>query len=131
MQQCINPIDGATLLWVPAGTFVMGSSKEEVEDIFQYYDWDRSWFNAQIGGHSWIGELHPHEVELDGFWMYRDLITIGQYYLFMQETDHPAPFDQSVHGPWNSAWKDGKPLPGTENLPVSSVSWKDAVAYGS
>ncbi|MCE2504853.1 MAG: hypothetical protein J4G05_12500, partial [Chlorobi bacterium] len=26
--------------------------------------------------------------------------------------------------PWNSAWKDGIPIPGSEQLPVSSVSWE-------
>src|SRR5690606_6171957 len=61
--------------------------------------------------------------------MYRDLITIGQYYFFMQETNHPVPFDPSVHGPSNCAWIDGKPRLGAESLPVSSVSWEDAVAY--
>ncbi len=55
--------------------------------------------------------------------MYRDLITIGQYYCFMEETGYPAPMDPSVHGTRNSAWLDGKPKPGTEQLPVSSVSW--------
>lgn len=131
MSTLVNPKDGATLVWVLPGTFVMGSSKEDVKSLWSKYDWDDSWFNAQVGGIDWIGELHAHEVELNSFWIYRDVVTIGQYYNFMQESGYSAPTDPLVHGPWNSAWKDGKPLPGTEMIPVSSVSWEDAVAYCS
>lgn len=47
----------------------------------------------------------------------------------MCETGYLAPVDPAVHGPHNSAWRDGQPLHGTEVLPVSSVSWEDVVAY--
>lgn len=131
MNTCINRKDGATLVWVPSGTFIMGSSEEHERLLWSANIWDDQWFNAQVGGFDWIGELYPHEVELDEFWMYRDLITIGQYFHFMQETGHPAPVEPAVHGSWNSAWQDGKPIPGTEVLPISSVSWEDANAYCS
>ena len=117
--------DGADLVWVPGGTFNMGSAEEDVRRLWATYGWDERWW-AQVGGH---GELSPHEVEIDGFWMYRDPITIGHYFHFMQETGYPPPVDPTVHGPENSAWHDGEPLPGTEDLPVSSVSWDDALAY--
>jgi hypothetical protein len=56
-------------------------------------------------------------------------VTIGQYYRFMQQTGRQAPVDPRAHGRWNSAWDGGAPLPGTDELPVSSVSWEDAQAY--
>lgn len=87
------------------------------------------WFDAQVGGEDWVGELHPHEGGLDGYWMYREPVTIGQYHRFMRESGYPAPVNPAVHGPWNSAWRGGEPLPGTESLPVSSVSWEDGSAY--
>ena len=107
----------------------MGSAEDDVRQLWAAEGWDDQWRQAQVGGSNWVGELYPHEVALDGFWMYRDLVTIGQYFHFMQAMAYPAPIDPLVHGPWNSAWRDGQPLPGTENLPVSSVSWEDAVAY--
>ncbi|WP_337917619.1 formylglycine-generating enzyme family protein [Actinopolymorpha pittospori] len=116
-------------MFVPAGSFVMGSDRAAVLQLWERYGWDRRWFDGQVGGTDWIGELFPHEVELDGFWMYRDPVTIGQYHRFMLATGYPAPVDAAVHGPWNSAWADGAPIPGGENLPVSSVSWDDAAAY--
>ena len=48
----------------------------------------------------------------------------------MLATGHAGrPFDPETHGVGNSAWVDGAPRRGTEELPVSSVSWEDAVAY--
>lgn len=129
MQTRINARDNAVLVWVPSGSFVMGSAKEEVKNLWTKHDWDDKWFHAQVGVSDWIGELYPHHVEIDGFWMYRDVVTIGQYYRFMQDTGYQAPVDPIIHTSRNSAWQDGKPIPGNEELPVSSVSWDDAVAY--
>lgn len=116
-------------MWVPGGIFTMGSSKAGVLRLWTAHGWDERWLRGQVGGDDWVGELYPHQVELDSLWIYREPVAIGRYYRFMQETGHPSPVDPDVHGPWNSAWRDGKPLPGTEQLPVSSVSWEDAVAY--
>src|SRR5687768_17031172 len=127
-----SPVDGAVLVWVPAGHFVMGSHPEDVARLWEAEGWDEHWLRTVGGalcGGTFVGELYPHEVELDGFWLYRDVVTVGQYHAFIGATGHPPPVDPVVHGPWNSAWSDGKPLPGTEDLPVRSVSWEDAVAY--
>lgn len=121
--------DGAKLLHVPAGVFVMGSERSSVEAMWSRYGWDPRWFTAQVALDRAVGEVHPHEVELDGSWIYESQVTIEQYYRFMLDTGHPAPFDAKTHGPHNSAWNDGRPRSGTEALPVSSVSWEDAVAY--
>ena len=128
-MHAVNVVDAAPLVFVPAGSFVMGSDREAVLSLWRRYAWDPRWFLGQVGGDDWVGELHPHEVELDAFWMYQRPVTIGQYHRFMRETGHSAPVDPHVHGAWNSAWHDGSPLPGTEKLPVSSVSWEDAAAY--
>lgn len=60
MPTLVNPKDGTTLVWVQPGTFVMGSNKEDVLSLWSTYDWDSSWFNVQVGGIDWIGELHAH-----------------------------------------------------------------------
>ena len=109
----------------------MGSERETVVALWRERSWDRQWFDGQVGTDRWTGELCSHEIEVGSFWMYLEPITIGQYFKFMHETGRRAPFDPIVHGPWNSAWKDGVPVPGSEDLPVSSVSWEDAVAYCS
>lgn len=127
----VNPIDGAALVWVPEGSFPMGSERSDVIRLWRRHDWDQRWLDTQVGGSTWIGELYRHDVRLDGFWLYRDPVTIGRYHRFMIDTGHPAPVDPQVHHSRNSAWLDGAPLSGAEELPVSSVSWDDAVAYAS
>jgi formylglycine-generating enzyme required for sulfatase activity len=125
----INQADGAGLVLVPEGSFTMGSDRQAVLDLWTRHGWDHRWVEAQVGSDDWVGELYPHEVELGAFWMYEEPVTIGRYHRFMSETGHDAPVDPRGHGPWNSAWREGAPLPGTDELPVSSVSWDDAVAY--
>jgi serine/threonine-protein kinase len=124
-----NLVDGATVVLVPEGEFTMGSVRAAVLRLWRERGWDQRWFAAQVGGDDWVGELHPHEVELTAFWIYEQPVTIGQFHRFMQETGREAPVDPRAHGPWNSAWDGRAPLPGTEDLPVSSVSWEDARAY--
>lgn len=117
--------DNAALVWAPGGIFVMGSVEVEVRRLWMNQGWDDYWWPSVRDR----GELNPHEVDLTGFWLYRDPVTIGQYFCFVQATGYPAPVDLAMHGPDHSAWLDGRPRPGTEMLPVSSVSWEDACAY--
>lgn len=127
-RTAVNKTDGSELVLVPAGTFLMGSDEARTIAFWRAHEWDRRWLDSQVVA---AGELRQHEVELDGFWMYRELVTIGQYHRFMLDTGHPAPVDPQIHGPWNSAWSGGAPIPGSEMLPVSSVSWADAAAYAA
>jgi formylglycine-generating enzyme required for sulfatase activity len=121
-----NPKDDAELVWVPGGTFIMGSDPAEIGGLWHRHKWDDYWLEKDGRVRS---ELFAHEVEVTGFWMYRDLVTIAQYVRFMQQTGYPAPVDPQIHSEENSAWLDGRPRPGTLLLPVSSLSWEDAVAY--
>ena len=125
----VNATDGAEMVLVPAGSFTMGSDREAVLELWREMGWDQQWFRRLVGGDRWIGELLEHEVEISSFWMYAEPLTIGQYYAYMEATGTNAPYDVEIHGPWNSAWVGGMPIPGSEDLPVSSVSWEDAAAY--
>jgi formylglycine-generating enzyme required for sulfatase activity len=96
----------------------MGSDPDEIGGLWHRNNWDDYWLEKDARVRS---ELFAHEVEVTGFWMYRDLVTIAQYFRFMQQTGYPAPIDQAVHTEENSAWLDGHPRPGTLLLPVSSL----------
>ena len=121
-----NTKGSAELVWVPGGTFKMGSDRETLRRLWQQNNWDDHWWQGHV---EQTGVLFPHTVEVTGFWMYHDPVTIEQYYRFMQETGYPAPVDPLVHSEENSAWLDNSPRPGTLSLPVSSLSWEDATAY--
>jgi formylglycine-generating enzyme required for sulfatase activity len=66
MQIRANPKDGAEMVWVSAGEFLMGSD-----------DYPK--------------EMPLHRVHLDGFWMYKTPVTVAQYRSFCDETRRTMP----------------------------------------
>ncbi len=117
-QERVNPLDGAVLVWVPGtgeacptGKFRMGSTPQEIDSLWGATGWNANWRKLAAD------EEPAHEVKLDGFWVYRDKVTVGQYAKFLRATRHPAP-------PW--IWDD---LKGHADRPVVMVSWGDVAAY--
>jgi formylglycine-generating enzyme len=76
----INTKDGAEMVWVPAGEFLMGTTEN-------YPD-----------------QMPQRRVYLDGYWMYKYPVTAGQYRKFCNETGHPMPNVTGVE------WKDDYPI---------------------
>ncbi len=68
----ISNKDGMTLLYVPAGNFIMGAKAEEALAVCQNSrsDCQLSWF---------IGEAPPHKVYLDAFWIDQTEVTNAMY----------------------------------------------------
>ena len=103
----INPNDGAKMVYIPAGEFVMGSTDEEIE--------------AELANlpraYSYIlqGEKPQHRVYLDGYWIYQTLVTYVQYNKFCQATGHRVPEYNRI------IWQD--------DYPMTNVNWFDAKAY--
>ncbi len=60
-----------------------------------------------------------HPVNVQAFWMDKTEVTDGEYLAFVTETSHVAP----------KHWSGGRPLPGTELLPVRHVNLEDAEAF--
>ena len=110
-QEIVNPKDGATLVWVPAGEFIRGTDAADVGRI-------RS---AQImAGHTWSDSLVKNEgpqrrINLPGFWMYKTHVTVKQYLKFCQEAPHALP--KKPEWGWN------------DDEPIVNVSWNDAKSY--
>ncbi len=89
---CINPKDMAEMVWVPAGEFLMGSGDEDKQAF---------------------GDEKPqHHVKLDGYWIYKYQVTVGQWRRFLAARWH----------------LDITPSP-KDDYPVTDVSWYDANAY--
>jgi len=78
----INPKDGATMVYVPAGEFLMGSKDGEGQD----------------------DERPQHKVFLTGYWIYRTEVTVAQYKKFCQATGRVMATDP----PWK--WQDDHPV---------------------
>ena len=95
-----NSTDGAEMVWVPGGTFTMGT------DIFEQY---------------------AHQVSLSGYWIYKYEVTVAQYLAFCAATSRPLPPFPSGNGCWTgkSGWTDAA----LQQHPIVSVNWSDAKAY--
>lgn len=105
----INPVDKAEMVFIPGGEFIMGSNPEEIEAIWKKLGWDKTEIQFTKS------EQPAHKVQLDGFWMYINLVTVAQYRAFCKATGTKMP-DEPSYG-----WKDQNP--------VVNVSWYDAKAY--
>ena len=103
--------DGIVLIYIPAGEFTMGSDDER----------DR--------------EKPLHKVYLDGYWIGKTEVTVGQYMKFVNETKTHYPVwlepgsDDNIETGSDDWYKRlGGALTG-EHYPIVGVSWHDAVAY--
>lgn len=86
---------------IPAGEFTMGLGSA-VENIKATAE-----------------EMPEHKVSVQAFYLGKFEVTNGEYKKFVDEAHHAPPPN----------WKGGQFDPGTEDFPVSNVSWDDAAAY--
>jgi formylglycine-generating enzyme required for sulfatase activity len=107
------------MVLVPEGSFLMGSTEEEIDAIHKAYGVDRVMYEA---------ETPQRRIGLPGFYIDKHEVTQGDYAGFLQATSRDAPF---VDAEWAALynWVDGKPPDGLENHPVVLVSFDDAAEY--
>ncbi|MBM4442986.1 MAG: formylglycine-generating enzyme family protein [Candidatus Rokubacteria bacterium] len=125
--------DGAEVLLVPAGEFVMGSTPRESE---AFVDACKAWGDR---------EVPKHRVSLDAFHIDRHEVTNALFECFVRATNHRTTAEREGTG-WvyalkGSTWEWQKIRgatwqqpngPGSQaraNDPVVQVSWHDAAAY--
>jgi len=101
-----NHKDGAEMVWVPAGDFLMGSTDQQINDWLRSYPWHHEAFES---------EQPQHRIYLDGYWIYKTEVTVRQYNTFCQATRRQMP-DTPDWG-WHN------------DNPIVNVSWEDATAY--
>jgi len=68
----INPVDGAELVWIPGGSFQMGSDAKEIDALWAKTGWDANWKQFMIL------ESPKHRVSVEGFWAYKQEVTNEQ-----------------------------------------------------
>ncbi|MEI7831763.1 MAG: IPT/TIG domain-containing protein, partial [bacterium] len=93
--------DGAEMVWVPGGTFIMGTE-----------------YDHQSG--------YTQMVTLSGYWIYKYEVTVAQYRAFCIATLRALPsFPSSYSFTGKSGWDD----PALQQHPIVNVSSVDAKAY--
>ncbi|MDO8546827.1 MAG: formylglycine-generating enzyme family protein, partial [Nitrospirales bacterium] len=100
-ERVVTGRDGALMVLVPSGEFLMGNQAEE--------------------------DAPPHRVYLDAFYIDRHEVTNGRYLKFVEATRHRAP--QHVVDPQYDLWAGTALSQGVADLPVVNVDWSDADAY--
>lgn len=106
----VSPIDGAEMVFVPAGPFRMGITHEELRRIFALEQRENPVF---------MTEIPARTVYVDPFYIDRYPVTNYQYGRFIESTGHGKPHLR------------GHPLWGQPMQPVIFVGWDDARAYAA
>ena len=101
LERVVTGRDGAPMVLVPAGEFLMGNEAE--------------------------GDAPSHRVYLDALYIDRQEVTNARYLKFVEATRHRAP--QHVVDPQYDLWVGAALTPGVADLPVVNVDWSDADAY--
>jgi serine/threonine-protein kinase len=121
----VSPVDGATLLFVPAGVFTMGNPSSDPQ--------------------AYTEEIPDHLVNLDIYWIDQTEVTNAQFSRFVEETGYQTDaerrgwaylyntaqdnFQESSGADWRHPFGPSSSIDGLANHPVLQVSWFDAVAY--
>jgi formylglycine-generating enzyme required for sulfatase activity len=119
-KEIVNSI-GMKLVRIPKGTFTMGSTKEEQDEAIA--DYEKHFRKAYAALRAWHHAEGPrHEVEITkDFYLGVHEVTQAQYQKVMGK--NPS---------WFSAAGSGKDMVkgrDTDDFPVESVSYEDAVAF--
>lgn len=107
----------ADMLFIPAGTFWMGSTGEEIDAACRMAE--RFVGRTRKVRREWFEDEEYRLVRVRAFCMDRHEVTVEEYGVFIEATGHSAP----------PQWQTGPPSDG--RLPVTGVSFDDAQAYAA
>ena len=128
--------DGAEMVLVPAGEFVMGSTRDEVASLLRRH--------PQANGAILQDERPKHRVVLDAFYIDKYEVTNARFQQFVQATGYRTQAEREGGGKirtgaqtwadvpdaiWRAPHGNGSSIAGLEAHPVVQVSWHDATAY--
>ena len=111
-----RPADGMTLVYVPGGTYRMGSTKAEL-DIAKALCDEYPDDYGKCKQLPFEGEAPQHTVTLDSFWLDRTEVTNAQYALCVAE------------GACRASRLANNPGYNGDDYPVAGIPWQDAAAY--
>jgi formylglycine-generating enzyme required for sulfatase activity len=106
-----SPIDGKEMALVPAGEFIMGTDKIDKENT-----------HRKIGSVKPLYlDQHPiRKVNLEAFYIDKYEVTNEEYKKFL---------NASGYDELPGHWENGTYAEGTENYPVTHVTWREALTY--
>ena len=103
----VNTTDGAEMVWIAAGDFIMGSSDADIATILEQLPDGRA--------ENFTKEKPRRVVSLPGYWIYRDPVTVAQYRAYCLAADRSMPTAPE----WG--WQ--------EDHPIVNVGWNEVSQY--
>lgn len=109
-----HPRDGAVMVWVPGGPFVMGLDEADADTVARH-------LGFQSGKDLWAWDSYPkRKVHVDGFFIDKHEVTVARWQQFVRASGHRSKstetsrhFDQ----------------PEKQDLPAGEITWAEAKAY--
>jgi len=112
VYRAVNPLDGQYYVWVPAGSFDMGCSPDDM---------------ACQEMKPFANEKPCHRVVISkGFWIGETEITIQAYRRYAQATKSKSPEELVLAAP--ERYRNNS-FPQSEDHPIAYVTWEDAMLY--
>lgn len=110
-SKLVSEVDGKAMVLIPAGEFIMGTNRTDPDNT-----------------HLKIGTVKPlykdqrpeHKVHLNAFYIDQYEVTNSEYKQFLDATQFP---ELPGH------WEEGVYPEGEKDLPVTNVTWGEALAY--
>ena len=127
----IREVDGMRIVWVPGGSFQMGSTDQDIEDALAMCEQ----FRGRCSANWFVREQPAHEVSVSGFWIDSTEVTHAQFCAFLNAEGNQieggrAWLDINAPGCRIKQADDGfHPIAGYEDHPVAEVTWYGAAAY--
>ena len=107
----ISPIDNKEMVLIPAGEFIMGTNKTDLENTQQKIGTVKPLF---------LDQHLELKVHLGDYYIDRYEVTNAEYKVYMEDTKYP---DYPAH------WVDGTYPEGQGDHPITNVIWQEALAY--
>jgi formylglycine-generating enzyme required for sulfatase activity len=111
-----RPVDGMTMVYVPGGTFLMGSTADEIDVARALCDEYPDDY-GKCSQAPFEDESPQHAVALDGFWLDRTEVTNAQYALCVAD------------GACRASRLANDPTYSRDDYPVAGIAWQDALDY--
>lgn len=109
--QKISKIDGKTMVLIPAGEFIMGTSRT---------DPDKTHLKIGTVKPLYLDQHPERRVYLEAYYIDQFEVTNREYKAFVESTEFP---ELPGH------WEEGTYPEGKGDLPVTNVTWQEALAY--
>ena len=134
IQEWEEPNTNIKFVWIPSGKFTMGKSYTEKKHLVHTFE---SKFHKSF----FIRQLPIHERSVEGFWIERFPVTVGEFNKFVNETKYITDAEKKgwtygydeyhVWGKRNGqTWKN-TPFKQTKDHPVINISFHDANAFAN